>query len=270
MTSLSAKPLLLITGSSGLIGFTLTDRSAERFTVVGFDRPGAPHPPPSADNVPVDLTSNERVLAGLRSVRDRYGLRIASVVHLAAYFDFSGDASPLYDQVAVQGTRHLLRGLHDLHFDAERDGRKRYEAMTNPSVPPGWSYNPSIWGERLWLIGVALLGFAISAYLAAYQWELFDGVWEPLFGSGSQEVLHSFLSKLLPIPDAALGAFAYALDAVAGAIGGTQRWRTMPWMVLLFGLAVGPLGIVSVLLIISQPVLLGAWCTMTSAMRNEK
>jgi uncharacterized membrane protein len=137
--------------------------------------------------------------------------------------------------------------------------------MMDPPNPPGWTYNPSSWRERLWLIGVALLGLAISAYLAGYQLNLVDNVWEPFFGSGSREVLHSFLSQLLPIPDAALGAFAYGLDAVTGAIGGTRRWRTMPWMVLLFGFAVGPLGIVSVLLVISQPVLLGAWCTLCLA-----
>lgn len=137
--------------------------------------------------------------------------------------------------------------------------------MTDPPHPPGWTYNPSSWRERLWLIGVALLGLAISAYLAGYQLNLVDDVWEPFFGSGSREVLHSFLSQLLPIPDAALGAFAYALDAVTGAIGGTRRWRTMPWMVLLFGFAVGPLGIVSVLLVIAQPVLLEAWCTLCLA-----
>ena len=36
----------------------------------------------------------------------------------------------------------------------------------------------------------------------------------------------------------------------------------MPWMVVLFGLAVGPLGIVSVLLVISQPIVIEAWCTL--------
>jgi hypothetical protein len=36
----------------------------------------------------------------------------------------------------------------------------------------------------------------------------------------------------------------------------------MPWMVILFGLAVGPLGIVSVLLVIAQPAVLHAWCTL--------
>ena len=137
--------------------------------------------------------------------------------------------------------------------------------MIDSDMPPGWSYNPSSWLERLWLIGVALVGVGISGYLALYQLGWVDRVWEPFFGSGSEDVLHSFLSKLLPIPDAALGAAAYALDAIAGAIGGTHRWRTMPWIVLLFGLAVGPLGIVSVLLVIAQPVVLNAWCTLCLA-----
>jgi uncharacterized membrane protein len=134
-------------------------------------------------------------------------------------------------------------------------------SITSP-VPPGWSYNPSAWSERLWMIGVALLGFAISGYLAWYQWGFLGHVWEPFFGSGSETVLHSALSRLLPIPDAALGAVAYALDAITGAIGGPQRWRSMPWMVVLFGLAVGPLGLVSVLLVIAQPVVVHAWCTL--------
>ncbi len=75
-------------------------------------------------------------------------------------------------------------------------------------------------------------------------------------------MLQSSLSRLLPIPDAAVGAAAYALDAVTGLIGGQDRWRSMPWMVVLFGVAVGPLGLVSVLLVIAQPVWLHAWCTL--------
>ena len=135
-------------------------------------------------------------------------------------------------------------------------------ALSSSDTPPGWSYNPSSWSERLWIVGVAGIGLAVSCYLALYQLGMVKQVWEPWFGSGSQTVLNSFLSHLLPIPDAALGAFAYALDAVTGMIGGQARWRTMPWMVILFGIAVGPLGLVSVFLVISQPVLLHAWCTL--------
>jgi hypothetical protein len=52
------------------------------------------------------------------------------------------------------------------------------------------------------------------------------------------------------------------LDAVTGVIGGTNRWRTKPWIVVLFGIATGPLGLVSVVLVILQPLAVGAWCTL--------
>ncbi|HWO43056.1 MAG TPA: vitamin K epoxide reductase family protein [Candidatus Eisenbacteria bacterium] len=132
-------------------------------------------------------------------------------------------------------------------------------------IPPGWDKNPSSWSERLPIVGLALIGFMIAAYLALYQWRVLDTVWEPFFGEGSRIILNSRISHILPIPDAALGAFGYLLDAVTGLVGGRRRWRTMPWMVVIFGLAVGPLGIVSVALVIFQPVLFDAWCTLCLA-----
>jgi hypothetical protein len=39
----------------------------------------------------------------------------------------------------------------------------------------------------------------------------------------------------------------------------------MPWVVLLFGVAVGPLGGISILLVILQPVVYEAWCTLCLA-----
>lgn len=129
-------------------------------------------------------------------------------------------------------------------------------------VPPGWTHNPSAWGERLHLVGVATLGFVIAAYLTLYQLGVFRHVFEPFFGNGSEVILHSGISRLLPVPDAALGAAAYLLDAVSGLLGGQARWREAPWAVLLFGFAVGPLGGVSLLLVILQPLLYGHWCTL--------
>jgi hypothetical protein len=129
-------------------------------------------------------------------------------------------------------------------------------------MPPGWSYNPSSWPERLPIVGLALVGFVIAGYLALYQLRFFSDVWEPLFGDGSRIILNSSVSRILPIPDAALGAFGYLLDAITGIIGGRARWRKLPWIVVLFGVAVGPLGLVSVLLVILQPVLFDAWCTL--------
>jgi uncharacterized membrane protein len=136
-------------------------------------------------------------------------------------------------------------------------------SQLSSDLPTGWDYNPSSWSQRLPIIGLSLLGFGIATYLSLYQVGLVDTVWEPFFGAGSERILTSWVSQLLhPIPDAALGAFSYLLDAATGAIGGTRRWRTMPWIVVLFGLAVGPLGIVSVTLVILQPVLFDSWCTL--------
>ncbi len=102
---------ILITGSSGLIGYPLSQRLADQFGVVGLDRQGPPHPPPNVDCVSVDLTSDESVQDGLTYVRERYGDTLASVLHLAAYYDFSGEPSRKYDEITVKGTQRLLRAL---------------------------------------------------------------------------------------------------------------------------------------------------------------
>ena len=132
-------------------------------------------------------------------------------------------------------------------------------------IPPGWVKNPSAWPERLPIVGLALVGFAIASYLTAFQYNLVDTVWEPFFGDGSRTVLDSRLSNVLPVSDGALGAFGYLLDAITGVIGGTRRWRTMPWIVILFGIFVGPLGAISIALVIAQPVLYDSYCTLCLA-----
>ena len=137
--------------------------------------------------------------------------------------------------------------------------------MNSDLNPVGWNYDPSEWSQRIPIVVLAVVGFVIASYLALYQLRVFPTVWEPFFGDGSLKILNSGVSRILPIPDAALGALGYLADAVTGVIGGTKRWRTMPWMVIVFGLAVGPLGAVSVLLVILQPVLFDAWCTLCLA-----
>ena len=132
-------------------------------------------------------------------------------------------------------------------------------------APPGWDYNPSSWSQRLPIAGVALVGFGIAAYLTAFQIGVIERVWEPVFGSGSDTVLTSEVSSILPVPDAALGAAGYLLDAAAALIGGPDRWRRHPWVVVLFGLAVGPLGVASVVLVVLQPVMFDSFCTLCLA-----
>ncbi len=129
-------------------------------------------------------------------------------------------------------------------------------------IPPGWDHNPSSWWHRLPAAGLAAVGFVVAGYLALYQWGVFATVWEPFFGRGSERVLNSWVSRLLPVPDAAVGALAYLAEAVAALAGGRDRWRTRPWTVLVYGGLAGLLGLAAVALVICQPVLFQAWCTL--------
>ena len=129
------------------------------------------------------------------------------------------------------------------------------------NVPPGWSYNPSSWNERIPVVILGWLGFFVARYLAGFQLGYSNTIWDPFFGDGTRQILTSKVSESFPVSDAGLGAFAYILDVVMGLTGRTARWRTMPWIVLIFGFLVIPLGIVSLTLVILQPLAVGAWCT---------
>jgi nucleoside-diphosphate-sugar epimerase len=113
-----ASKTLIITGSSGLIGSAFIDRVWENYLEIGFDRAGPPHPPPETEiALDCDLSSDDSVRAALNEVRQLGHTRIASIIHLAAYYSFSGEPSPLYEQVTVRGTERLLRGLRDFHVE---------------------------------------------------------------------------------------------------------------------------------------------------------
>jgi uncharacterized membrane protein len=133
--------------------------------------------------------------------------------------------------------------------------------MPGPEVPLGWSYNPSTWLQRAPILALALLSFQLSRYMAAFQLGHIPMAWDPIFGNGTVLVLTSTVSKAFPVSDAGLGAFIYLIELLSGFMGDPRRWRTMPWMVALFGFLVVPLGIASVVLIMLQPVVVGAWCT---------
>ena len=147
----SSKATIIVTGSSGMIGSPLCTMLAATYNVVGFDRAGPPYPPVDVECVSVDLTTADRVRRALERVRHAYGLRLASVIHLAAYYNFSGEPSPLYDEITVRGTARLLRALHRMAFEVEqfifsstmllhapsRPGERISEASP---IDPKWDY----------------------------------------------------------------------------------------------------------------------------------
>ena len=110
--------IILITGAAGRIGDALMQRLKQRFdNIVGLDRKAPAPPPPGCEYIPVDVTADDSVREGLRVLREHHGSRIASVIHLAAYYDFLGKPSPLYERITVEGTRRLLRGLREQGFE---------------------------------------------------------------------------------------------------------------------------------------------------------
>lgn len=146
------KNAVLVTGSSGLIGCALCQLLAKNYQVIGFDRDGYPYPPPEAECICVDFSADKSVQRAFERVRYAYANRIASVIHLAAYYSFSGEPSPLYEKITVRGTERLLRDLQK--FEVEQfvfSSTELVHAPTEPGKPinedspldPKWDYPKS-------------------------------------------------------------------------------------------------------------------------------
>jgi len=113
----TGKPVILVTGSEGLIGDAIVNWEYEKYEIASFDI-ARPHKRPDIqDFINCDMTSDESVASALRTLRERHGNKLASVVHLAAYYDFSGKPSRLYNDLTVEGTRRLIRGLQQFEVE---------------------------------------------------------------------------------------------------------------------------------------------------------
>lgn len=144
--------VVIVTGSSGMLGSTLIHKLAEKYHVIGFDQDSYPFPPVEAECICMDLTSDDRMDFAFKRVRYAYGNKIAAVVHLAAYYDFLGKPSDLYDKVTVKGTERLLKYLQD--FEVEQFIFSSSMLVYKPSSPgvliteesplePKWDYPKS-------------------------------------------------------------------------------------------------------------------------------
>jgi nucleoside-diphosphate-sugar epimerase len=147
--------MIIVTGSNGRIGDAVMRRFAGRFdTTVGFDRKAPGPPPPGCVAVPVEITSDESVGEGLIAIAEHHGKHVASVVHLAAYYDFFGKPSPKYEEITVQGTGRLLRELRAQGFQVEQFVFSSTMLVHRPAEPgefiteewplePTWAYPES-------------------------------------------------------------------------------------------------------------------------------
>lgn len=110
------RPLVVITGIAGLIGERVARELSSAYQVVGLDVE-RPDQTLDCDWIEADLTSDKSVANAFKQIRDAHGPRIASVVHLAAYYEFTGEPSPLYDDLTVEGTRRVLAELRGFQVE---------------------------------------------------------------------------------------------------------------------------------------------------------
>jgi len=103
--------VVLITGSSGFIGGAIISALAHRFDIVGLDQYLPKRQAAQFDAIRVDLSSDRSIRQALQRARAEHGEEIVSVIHLAAYYDLSGDPNPNYKKITVEGTERLLRAL---------------------------------------------------------------------------------------------------------------------------------------------------------------
>jgi nucleoside-diphosphate-sugar epimerase len=143
------RKVIIVTGSCGRIGTQVVKTLGATYSIVGFELLKAIYTSDKEELVPVDLSSDESVYQAFTHIRNFYGTRISSVVHLAAYYSFSEQHSSKYDTITVQGTERLLKALQG--FEVEQfifTSTMLVHAPTKPGCPitedspidPKWDY----------------------------------------------------------------------------------------------------------------------------------
>jgi nucleoside-diphosphate-sugar epimerase len=105
--------VILITGCSGRVGTSVIRRFEGKYRIVGFDMVPPKLQYENTEYVQVDLSSDESVKKGLDRIKEKYGNHLVAVIHLAAYYSFSGERPELYQKITVQGTGRILKGIKE-------------------------------------------------------------------------------------------------------------------------------------------------------------
>ncbi len=112
------RPRLILTGASGFIGRHLIDALREDFEIVALARSsqsycGVP-PHPNVSWLQVDLCDRAALAGAFRRIREGGGADF--VVHLAAYYDFTGEPHPDYQRTNVDALRDVLEECRALRL----------------------------------------------------------------------------------------------------------------------------------------------------------
>lgn len=131
------KKLVLITGSSGRIGLKVIERFKDSpYQLIGLDLvPPASLQPANFCYMKLDISCDEAVKKTMSEIKERFGGHIASFVHLAAYYNFTGGEWSKYEEITIQGTSRLLESVKD--FKTEQFLFSSTMLVHAPIDPPG-------------------------------------------------------------------------------------------------------------------------------------
>ncbi len=113
-----AKEVIVITGCSGHTGTRVAHKFADpRFLVVGLDIKPPKISTTNFEYISCDIATSSQVHASMQYIREKYGARIASVIHLASYFTADDQNWHNYEKITVNGTKNLLEALSELQVE---------------------------------------------------------------------------------------------------------------------------------------------------------
>lgn len=105
------EPRMIITGATGFLGGQLVRQLRKEYRIVALGRrdPGEVGAPvgPGIDWFRVDIADFEALRRVFESIREMGGARL--LLHMAAYYDFTGEDNPEYQRTNVLGTHNLLK-----------------------------------------------------------------------------------------------------------------------------------------------------------------
>ncbi|MCP4901743.1 MAG: NAD(P)-dependent oxidoreductase [bacterium] len=113
-----AKPWMIITGATGFLGGQLVRQLRKEFRIFAFGRrtpkeAGAPEGP-GIEWFQVDVGEFDKLREVFGHIRERGGADL--LLHLAAYYDFTGEDNPEYLRTNINGTRNVLELASSLNL----------------------------------------------------------------------------------------------------------------------------------------------------------
>lgn len=104
------EPRVIVTGATGFLGGQLVRQLRKEYRIVAIGRrdPEAAGAPtgPGIEWFQVDIGDRNRLAEVFDTIREAGGAHL--LLHMAAYYDFSGQDNPEYRRTNVEGTRNLL------------------------------------------------------------------------------------------------------------------------------------------------------------------